>query len=77
MEEAGIAYPYRVESEEDCTARSILEETTRRVGNRFETGLLWQTEKIQTTDSYFMTYHRRMQRSAQRESYLVNFVAEN
>ncbi|XP_062715819.1 uncharacterized protein LOC134291715 [Aedes albopictus] len=65
MEEAGITCPYRVESEEDRRARGILEETTRRVGNRFETGLLWRTDKIQMPDSYSMAY-RRMQSLEQR-----------
>uniref|UniRef100_A0A182NMJ0 Uncharacterized protein n=1 Tax=Anopheles dirus TaxID=7168 RepID=A0A182NMJ0_9DIPT len=31
-----------IESEEDTRAREILEATTRRVGKRYETGLLWK-----------------------------------
>jgi hypothetical protein len=34
----------RPQSQEDVRAAKILETTTKRIGERFETGLLWRTE---------------------------------
>ncbi|XP_053690919.1 uncharacterized protein LOC128739459 [Sabethes cyaneus] len=46
------------ESDEDRRAREILESTTRRVGDRFETGLLWKNEECELPDSYPMAIRR-------------------
>ncbi|XP_055634192.1 uncharacterized protein LOC129774475 [Toxorhynchites rutilus septentrionalis] len=46
------------ESDEDRRARLILEKTTRRVGNRFETGLLWDKEDAELPNSYPMAVRR-------------------
>ncbi|XP_055632538.1 uncharacterized protein LOC129773014 [Toxorhynchites rutilus septentrionalis] len=58
MEEAGINCPYRVESDEDRRARSMLETTTVRIGAGFETGMLWKLDDINLPDSYHMAYRR-------------------
>ncbi|XP_062699634.1 uncharacterized protein LOC115257830 [Aedes albopictus] len=58
MEEAGVNCPYRVESDEDRRARRILEQTTVRIGQCFETGLLWRTDDVSMPDSYPMAYRR-------------------
>ncbi|XP_055542957.1 uncharacterized protein LOC129728539 [Wyeomyia smithii] len=49
------------ESAEDKRARSILEHTTKRVGNRFETGLLWAKDDVSFPDSYPMALKRLVQ----------------
>ncbi|XP_062541066.1 uncharacterized protein LOC134209104 [Armigeres subalbatus] len=46
------------ESAEDRKARDILETTTVRVGERFETGLLWKSDNPQFPDSYPMALRR-------------------
>ncbi|XP_062711088.1 uncharacterized protein LOC134289241 [Aedes albopictus] len=46
------------ETEAILRARNILEQTTRRVGNRFETGLLWNNDEITLPDSYPMALKR-------------------
>ncbi|XP_058456345.1 uncharacterized protein LOC131433769 [Malaya genurostris] len=46
------------ESAEDKRARSILERTTKRVGSRFETGLLWNSDAVCFPDSYPMALKR-------------------
>ncbi|XP_053686572.1 uncharacterized protein LOC128736119 [Sabethes cyaneus] len=45
-------------SEEEKRAQRILEETTVRVGSRFETGLLWKYDQIKFPDSYYMALRR-------------------
>ncbi|XP_062541472.1 uncharacterized protein LOC134209507 [Armigeres subalbatus] len=57
LEEVGVS-PIRLESKEDRRAREILEKTTRRVGQRFETGLLWKEDKIHFPDSFNMAMKR-------------------
>ncbi|XP_062711342.1 uncharacterized protein LOC134289484 [Aedes albopictus] len=47
-----------LESEEDKRARMILEQTTRRIGDRFETGLLWRIDNPEFPDSYPMATRR-------------------
>ncbi|XP_058817455.1 uncharacterized protein LOC131680761 [Topomyia yanbarensis] len=46
------------ESKEDRRARDILERTTKRVGEHFETGLLWKCDDPQFPDSYPMAMRR-------------------
>ncbi|XP_055643077.1 uncharacterized protein LOC129779554 [Toxorhynchites rutilus septentrionalis] len=49
------------ESAEDKRARSILEQTTKRVGDHFETGLLWIQDDVSFPDSYPMALKRLKQ----------------
>ncbi|XP_055605754.1 uncharacterized protein LOC129753928 [Uranotaenia lowii] len=49
------------ESPEDVRARQILEKTTIRVGDRFETGLLWNTDDPKFPDNYHMAARRAKQ----------------
>lgn len=58
MEDAGVSCPYLVESEEERRARTILKQTTVRIGQRFETGLLWRMDNVSLPDSYPMAYRR-------------------
>ncbi|XP_062699013.1 uncharacterized protein LOC134284280 [Aedes albopictus] len=58
MEDAGVKLPEMLESEEDKRARRILEETTVRVGGRFQTGLLWKYDTVEFPDSYNMAVKR-------------------
>ncbi|XP_055615425.1 uncharacterized protein LOC129761711 [Toxorhynchites rutilus septentrionalis] len=51
----------RQESTEDQRARSILEQTTKRVGERFETGLIWRKDDVFFPDSYPMALKRLKQ----------------
>lgn len=46
------------EPTEEKRAREILEATTKRVGNRFETGLLWRENERRFPDSYPMAVRR-------------------
>ncbi|XP_055622582.1 uncharacterized protein LOC129766141 [Toxorhynchites rutilus septentrionalis] len=46
------------ESAADRRARELLETTTVKVGDRFETGLLWNTDDVNLPDSYNMAYKR-------------------
>ncbi|XP_055610704.1 uncharacterized protein LOC129757483 [Uranotaenia lowii] len=58
LEEAGIAVSILPESSEDRRARDLLEKTTVRIGQRFETGLLWRDDNPQLPDSYPMAVKR-------------------
>ncbi|KAH8368866.1 hypothetical protein KR084_006479, partial [Drosophila pseudotakahashii] len=42
----------------DARALSILEETTKRVGRRYETGLLWRDDEVRLPESYNMALKR-------------------
>ncbi|XP_055645430.1 uncharacterized protein LOC129781951 [Toxorhynchites rutilus septentrionalis] len=46
------------ESAEDRRARELLEATTIKIGDRFETGLLWRTDDVKLPDSYPMAIKR-------------------
>ncbi|XP_058817638.1 uncharacterized protein LOC131680938 [Topomyia yanbarensis] len=59
LEESVVAVAQ--ESAEDKRAREIMERTTKRVGNRFETGLLWRTDDPRFPDSFPMALHRMKQ----------------
>lgn len=50
--------PIRLESKEDCVARNILERTIKRIGNRFEIGLLWKNGIPRFPESYSMACKR-------------------
>ncbi|XP_062539013.1 uncharacterized protein LOC134207307 [Armigeres subalbatus] len=59
LEESVVAIPQ--ETAEERRAREILERTTRRVGDRFETGLLWKNEDPRFPDSFPMALRRMKQ----------------
>ncbi|KAH8321873.1 hypothetical protein KR067_007112, partial [Drosophila pandora] len=42
----------------DARALRILEETTKRVGRRYETGLLWRDDEVRLPESYNMALKR-------------------
>ncbi|XP_062711642.1 uncharacterized protein LOC134289598 [Aedes albopictus] len=58
LEEAGVSVEVLPESAENRRAREILERTTKRVGDRFITGLLWKEEDPSLPDSYPMAARR-------------------
>lgn len=45
-------------SDEDARAKTLMLTTTRRLGDRFETGLLWRTEDVNLPDSFAMARRR-------------------
>ncbi|XP_058458201.1 uncharacterized protein LOC131434928 [Malaya genurostris] len=53
-----VVSTHQLESEEDKRARSILEVTTVRKGNRMETGLLWRNDERNFPNSYQMAISR-------------------
>ncbi|XP_055591483.1 uncharacterized protein LOC129743473 [Uranotaenia lowii] len=57
LEAVGIS-PVNLKSKEDKRAREILERTTKRIGNRFETGLLWAEDDVVFPDSFPMAVKR-------------------
>lgn len=58
-EEFGVKRPdSAIESEDVKRARGILQSTTRRNGERFETGLLWRCDDVKLPDSYPMALRR-------------------
>ncbi|XP_065091440.1 uncharacterized protein LOC135712376 [Ochlerotatus camptorhynchus] len=76
LEESGISVALLPESEEVRRAKEILEKTTVRVGDRFETGLLWKEDDPHFPDSYPMAVKRLqcMERRMQNDSNLYNKV---
>ncbi|XP_062704467.1 uncharacterized protein LOC134286808 [Aedes albopictus] len=58
LEEAPTASYAIPEPAEEKRAREILESTTKRVGDRFETGLLWRSDERRFPDSYPMAVRR-------------------
>ncbi|XP_055643157.1 uncharacterized protein LOC129779607 [Toxorhynchites rutilus septentrionalis] len=57
-EDCGVKHPDDLESEEEKRARRIMEKTTSRVGDCFETGLIWRTDNVEFPDSYSMALRR-------------------
>lgn len=57
MEEAGVTAGF-LESDDDRRARVILENTTVKVGGRYETGLLWRSDDYDFPNSYPMAVRR-------------------
>ncbi|XP_055613361.1 uncharacterized protein LOC129759847 [Uranotaenia lowii] len=58
QEETGITPGIKLESAADRRSRSILEESTCRVGGRFSTRLLWRFDNFELPDSYPMAVKR-------------------
>ncbi|XP_055588266.1 uncharacterized protein LOC129740589 [Uranotaenia lowii] len=57
IEAVGIS-PVPLETNEERRAREILDRTTKRVGDRYESGLLWKTDDILFPESYQMSLKR-------------------
>ncbi|XP_055584688.1 uncharacterized protein LOC129737550 [Uranotaenia lowii] len=68
VEASGTSSTHAPPSEEEQRALTLLESTTKRIGNRFETGLLFKDNYVEFPDSYAMAENRlvclerRMQR---------------
>ncbi|XP_055605098.1 uncharacterized protein LOC129753322 [Uranotaenia lowii] len=58
LEEAGVYPSVQIESEADKRARRIMQDTSSRVGDRFQTGLLWRCDDFELPDSYPMAVKR-------------------
>lgn len=59
LESFGVRCPARpLESDADIRARQLLATTTKRIGERFETGLLWRTDQCQLPESRAMAMRR-------------------
>ena len=58
-ENFGVKTPGRIlESDDDARANKILNETTVRLGNRFQTGLLWKSDDVELQKSKEMALGR-------------------
>uniref|UniRef100_A0A336M070 CSON006694 protein n=1 Tax=Culicoides sonorensis TaxID=179676 RepID=A0A336M070_CULSO len=52
MESSGVETPkYDIASQEEQRAQTIMEATTKKVGDQYETGLLWKYDTIKLPDS--------------------------
>ncbi|XP_062715284.1 uncharacterized protein LOC134291501 [Aedes albopictus] len=58
LEEAGIQSGINEIAQDDERALRILEQTTKRVGERYESGLLWRYDDFEFPDSYAMAVKR-------------------
>ncbi|XP_055590700.1 uncharacterized protein LOC129742784 [Uranotaenia lowii] len=58
VEEEGTKVFQPIVSDEDKRAIKILKDTTKRVGDRFESGLLWRYDYVEFPDSYAMCFGR-------------------
>ncbi|XP_065080573.1 uncharacterized protein LOC135703310 [Ochlerotatus camptorhynchus] len=79
LDNSGVAPPLTpLESEEDKRARMLLQSTTSRIGNRFETGLLWKWDDIQFPNSYGMAYRRlrSLEKRLSKEPHLYDCVRQ-
>ncbi|XP_055640368.1 uncharacterized protein LOC129777849 isoform X1 [Toxorhynchites rutilus septentrionalis] len=74
IESLGVMAIECPQSEEDKRANDILRKTTKRIGERFETGLLWKSDDFVFPDSFAMAerrlicLERRMKRDKNIES---------
>ncbi|XP_058817021.1 uncharacterized protein LOC131680319 [Topomyia yanbarensis] len=57
-EDCGAVAEPMLESEADRRAKLILQNTTVRIGYRFETGLLWRSDDCHLPDNYQMAFKR-------------------
>ncbi|XP_053690825.1 uncharacterized protein LOC128739367 [Sabethes cyaneus] len=82
LDDVGARPSPQLESEEDKRARRIMEGTTVRVGDKFETGLLWRYDHVEFPDSYSMAVkrfeclERRMVRDPELAANLRKQIAE-
>ncbi|XP_055632531.1 uncharacterized protein LOC129773008 [Toxorhynchites rutilus septentrionalis] len=58
QEDAGIKSVINLASAEDTRAKKILADTTVRLGDKFETGLLWRYDQFEFPESYHMALRR-------------------
>ncbi|XP_062541700.1 uncharacterized protein LOC134209706 [Armigeres subalbatus] len=70
------------ESNEDARARNIMQTTTKRIGDRYETGLLWRRDEQRFPDSYPMAVsrlkalERKLERDPELGSKVHQLIAE-
>ncbi|XP_055633030.1 uncharacterized protein LOC129773448 [Toxorhynchites rutilus septentrionalis] len=82
LEESGMSVIVLPESDEDRRARELLEKTTIRVDDRFETGLLWKDDNPQLPDSFPMalkrmkSLERKLAKNPQLEQNVKNQIEE-
>ncbi|XP_062541787.1 uncharacterized protein LOC134209767 [Armigeres subalbatus] len=82
IEDTGVKPLVQLDSEEDKRAKIIMKQTTIRVGERFETGLLWKYDHVELPDSYnmavkrFECLERRMSRDPQLATNLSKQIDE-
>ncbi|XP_058455592.1 uncharacterized protein LOC131432955 [Malaya genurostris] len=76
LDEVGVTSFGVPESVEDQRARAILRTTTARVGDRFQTGLLWREDERRFPDSYPMAVRRMkaLERKLEKDSGLKENV---
>ncbi|XP_062533440.1 uncharacterized protein LOC134202469 [Armigeres subalbatus] len=77
LDNAGVTHTTALlESDENKRARMLLETTTSRVGEAFETGLLWKMDQVRFPSSYGMAYRRlcSLERRLQRDPALYERV---
>ncbi|XP_044573977.1 uncharacterized protein LOC123258165 [Drosophila ananassae] len=58
IENFGVKAAPAAAASDDVRAQKILEDTTVRVGRRYQTGLLWKTDNVVLPRSYDMAYNR-------------------
>ncbi|XP_058827116.1 uncharacterized protein LOC131687095 [Topomyia yanbarensis] len=58
VESLGISLQEAPDSKDNQRALSILQNTTKRIGTRYETGLLWKYDHIELPDSFGMAFKR-------------------
>ncbi|XP_058817299.1 uncharacterized protein LOC131680602 [Topomyia yanbarensis] len=78
LDEAGVTSYEVPEPVEEQRAREILRTTTKRVGKRFQTGLLWREDERNFPDSYPMAMRRllALERKLNRDPALDRIVRE-
>ncbi|XP_062703041.1 uncharacterized protein LOC134285727 [Aedes albopictus] len=82
VESIGVSADKGPESEEDKRSRRILEETTKRILNRFETGLLWRHDHVEFPNSFPMAmrrlqcFERRMQKDPELHASVQRQISE-
>ncbi|XP_055551044.1 uncharacterized protein LOC129733299 [Wyeomyia smithii] len=78
LDEAGVATFAVPESLEDQRAKAIQLKTTKQVGDRFVTGLLWRKDERRFPDSYPMAVRRAkaLERRLEQDEVLKNIVCK-
>ncbi|XP_055590318.1 uncharacterized protein LOC129742446 [Uranotaenia lowii] len=78
LEDVGVSGCPQVESESDKRSKQILEETTVRQNNRFQTGLLWRFDHYEFPDSRRMAEKRYecLERKLKRNPKMLQIVSK-